>query len=69
MKYFEKYNVRFEYLPGKNVWFCFISIVWFHFSHKTDKFYFKAHQNTLIFSDKKMMSDLIMSCQTVSDLV
>ena len=30
---------------------------------------FKVRQNTSIFFDKKMMSDLIMSCQTtVSDL-
>ena len=25
---------------GKNVWFCFISIAWVHFSHKTEKFWF-----------------------------
>ena len=32
--------VRFEYVPLKNVWFCFISIVWVYFSHKTEKFQF-----------------------------
>ena len=36
----ERYDVRFEYFPWKNVWFCFISIVWFHFSDKTEKFRF-----------------------------
>ena len=30
---------------------------------------FKGHKSTLIFFDKKMMSDLILSCQSVSDLV
>ena len=39
----ERYVVRFEYVPWKNVWFCFNSIVWFHFSHKTKKFDFKGH--------------------------
>ena len=33
-------NVRLEYILWKNVWFCFISIVWVHFSHKTEKFRF-----------------------------
>ena len=33
-------NFRFEYVPWKNVWFYFISIIWFHFSHKTEKFQF-----------------------------
>ena len=32
------YDVRFEYVPCKNVLFCFISIVWVHFIHKTEKF-------------------------------
>ena len=31
------YAVRFEYAPWKNVWFCFIFIVWIHFSYKTEK--------------------------------
>ena len=31
-----KNNVRFEYVPQKNVfWFSFNSIHWFHFIHKT----------------------------------
>ena len=30
------YSVRFEYVPWKNVWFCFISIILVHFSHKTE---------------------------------
>ena len=36
----ERYGVRFEYVPWKNVWFCFISIVCVHFNHKTEKFRF-----------------------------
>ena len=36
----ERYGVRFEYVTWKNVWFCFISIAWVHFSHKTEKFWF-----------------------------
>ena len=36
----KRYCVKFEYVSGKNVWFCFISIVWLHFSHKTEKFGF-----------------------------
>ena len=36
---------------------------------KLRNFDFKDPGNTLIFFDKKMISDLIMSCQTVSDLV
>ena len=35
-----KNNVRFEYFPQKNVWFCFSSIVWVQFSHNTGKFWF-----------------------------
>ena len=34
------YDVRFEYFLLKNVWFCFILIVWVHFSNKTEKFRF-----------------------------
>ena len=45
MRYFSilrlmKNIVRFEYVPWKNVWFWFISIVWVHFSHKIEKFRF-----------------------------
>ena len=49
----QRYGVRFEYVPWKNVWFCFISNVCLHFSHETEKFDFKGHWNTSIFSDKK----------------
>ena len=44
----KKYSVRFEYVPWKNVWFCFISIVWVHFSHKTETFRFWRSLNTQI---------------------
>ena len=27
----ERYDVKIEYVAWKNVWFCFISIVWVHF--------------------------------------
>ena len=36
----KSFGVRFEYVLQKDVWFCFISIVWVHFSHKTEKFRF-----------------------------
>ena len=36
----KKNNVRFEYVLRRNVWFCFISIVWVHCSHRTKKFWF-----------------------------
>ena len=36
---------------------------------KLRNFDFKGHENTSMFSDKKMMPDLIMYCETVSDLV
>ena len=32
-----KNNVRFEYVPWKNVCFCFIPMVWVHFSHRIKK--------------------------------
>ena len=35
---------------------------------KLRNFDFESHWNTLIFFDKKMMSDLIMFCQRLSDL-
>ena len=46
----KRYVVRFEYVPWIDVWFCFISIVWVHLSHKTKKFWF--WRSTLFF-DKK----------------
>ena len=66
----KKYDVRFEYAPWKNVWFCFISIVLVHFNHKTENFDFKNHWNTLIFFHiKYIMSDLNMSHGKLSDFV
>ena len=44
MKYFtilrQMKNIRFEYVPWKNLSFCFIAIAWVYFSHKTEKFWF-----------------------------
>ena len=57
-----KNDVRFEYVPWKNVRFCFISIAGFKLLIKLRNFDFEVHQNTLIFFDKKMMPDLIVSC-------
>ena len=52
----------------ENVWFCFIFIVWVHFSQK--KFDFEINWNNLIFFDKKYMtSDLNMSYGKMADLV
>ena len=49
----------------------FVSFPFFNFTLviKLRKFDFKGHQNALILFDKEMISDLIMSCQTVFDLV
>ena len=33
-----RYGVRYEFARWKNVWCCFISIVWFYFSNKTEEF-------------------------------
>ena len=33
-----KNDFRFENVPRKNVWFCFVSIACVHLSHKTEKF-------------------------------
>ena len=55
-KNFDKniYNVRFKYVPLKNVWFCFISIVWVHFNHKTEKLQFiKSLEYCNVFLSKK----------------
>ena len=69
--FFEKKRdgVRFKYDPRKNFSFCFILIFRFTIVIKLTNFEFAGHQNTIIFFDKKMMSDLIMFCETVSDLV
>ena len=49
----KRYGVRFEYDPLKNVWFCFSSIIWVHFSHKNDKFWFLSYSNAWNFFIKK----------------
>ena len=65
-----KNNVRFEYVPWKNVCFCFIFIVWVQFSHKTEKFRFrKSLKYFNIFDKKDMVSDLNMSHRRMSDFV
>ena len=75
MKYFStwwsmKNDIRFEYVPVKYVWFCFVSIVSVYFSHKTENFYFESHWNTLYFFNKEnMVSDLTMSHGKISDPV
>ena len=56
------------------VWLCFVSIVWVHFSHKTEKCWFwkslKYFNVYIIFWQKKYMtSDLIMSHRKMSDFV
>ena len=40
--YFNKKKIwrRLEHVSRKNVWFCFISIVWIYFSHKTEQIWF-----------------------------
>ena len=58
LKYFSilgpmKNDIRFEYFTWKNVWFCFISIAWVHFSHKTEKFRFWKSLKYFIFFIKK----------------
>ena len=58
MRYFSilrsmKNNVRFEYVPWKNVWFYVVSIVWVHFSHKAEKFWFWKSLRYFMFFDKK----------------
>ena len=60
------YDGRFEYVPWKYVWFCFISILWVHVTHKTEKL--ESHWNNLAFLSQKM-SDLNMSYQTGFDMV
>ena len=42
LMFFDKrrYGVRFEYIPWKNVWVCFIFDFWVHFSQKNEKFWF-----------------------------
>ena len=49
-------------VPWKNVWYCFIHVVWVHFSHKTEKFWFwewLKYFNTFLIK-KDIVSDLNM---------
>ena len=64
-----KNDVRFEYIQWKSAWFCFISIVCVHFILKTEKFDFESLWNTLILSDKNIVSDLNMSQGKEPDFV
>ena len=55
--FFEKKicGLRFAYVPWKNVWFCFISIAWVHFSHnKTEKSRFWNSMKYFNIFDKKI---------------
>ena len=63
--------VLFEYVPQKNVWFCFNSIVLVHFSHKTEKSQFwKSLKYFNIFLIKEdMVSHLSMPHRKMSDSV
>ena len=63
----KRFGVRFEYVPWKK--FDFASFLFFVFTLviKLWNFDFESHRNTLIFLIK--MPDLIMPCETVSDLV
>ena len=61
-------DVRFKHVPWKSVWFRFISIVWVHFSHKTEKFWFwKSLKDILmffninIFQFRNLLSDQSLS--------
>ena len=56
------------YVPWKNVRFCFIFIVWVHFSHKTEKWFWESLKYSKYFLIKKMIPDLNISSQRVSDL-
>ena len=64
-----KNDVRFEYVLWKMSDFVSFPLSVFTLAIKLRNFNFESHWNTLIFFDKKMMPDLNMSCQTVSDLV
>ena len=47
-------DARYEYVPWKNIWFCFISIVRIHFGHRSEKFWIWKSLKYLIFLDKKL---------------
>ena len=53
------YDVSFEYVRWKNVWFSFISIVWVHFTHQTEKLWFwKSLKYFSLFIQKKKKSQI-----------
>ena len=54
---------------GKISDFVWFPLFGFSLVIKLRSFDFESDENTLIFFDKRMMSDLLMSSQTVSDLV
>ena len=61
-----KYDVIFEYVPRRNFWFCFISIVWVHVIKLRILKYF----NDFWFLIKKnMVSDLNMFHRKMYDFV
>ena len=64
-----KSSIRSEYVPWKNVWFCFTPMVLVHVSHKNEKFWFWKLMKYLICFDKKMVSDLNMSHGKMFDFV
>ena len=55
-----KNDVRSEYVPWKNVWFCCFSIVWVHFSHKTEEFRLWKPLKKLIFFDEKNRYEYVL---------
>ena len=58
-------NMSYGKMPDLVLFPCFS----FTLVIKLRNFDFKSHYNTLVFSVKKIMSVLIMFCQTMSDLV
>ena len=61
-----KICVRFQYVPWKNVWLCFISIASVHFSHKIEKFHLELKHNN---NKKDMVSHLNMCHGKMYDFV
>ena len=58
LKYFSilqpmKDDVKFEYVPWKNVLFCFLCIAWVQLGYGTKNFDFEMDSNTLIFFEQK----------------
>ena len=59
-----KNDARFEFVPWKNIWFCFVFIARVHFGHKTAKFWFwksLKYFNFFILIKANVTSDLNMS--------